>query len=310
MTPTVSIVMAAKNYARFLAVAIDSAQAQTWTDWEMVIVDDGSTDATPEVVRPYLSDRRIRYYRSDRLGQSRAKNLGIGLTRGEYIAYLDADDAWLPSKLERQLALFRNDPRVGVVFCGRKIIDEAGAEIPRAAEPSPPRGMVLEPLFLKNFVCFSSVVVRREVFDRVGRFDLGWDLAIDYDLWLRVAPHYHFDYVDERLVLYRTGHGNLSKKLSDRVATAVAIMNRAVDRRGLGERLPRHVIGEGYASTLRALGYTLRRSEPWMAAKWYAEALTWPGRRMEAFRGLTASILHGLRGSRVPAAPENAAVNR
>ena len=180
MTPTVSIVMAAKNYARFLAVAIDSAQAQTWTDWEMVIVDDGSTDATPEVVRPYLADQRIRYYRSDRLGQSRAKNLGIGLTRGEYIAYLDADDAWLPTKLERQLALFRNDSRVGVVFCGRKIIDEAGAEIPRAPEPAPPRGMVLEPLFLKNFVCFSSVVVRREVFDRVGRFDLGWDLAIDY----------------------------------------------------------------------------------------------------------------------------------
>jgi len=126
MTPRVSIVMAAKNYARFLPVAVESVLAQTFADWELLIIDDGSTDRTPDVVRPFLADHRVRYSRADRLGQSRAKNLGIRLARGEFVAFLDADDAWLPTKLEKQLALFANRPEVGVVFCRRMLIDEIG----------------------------------------------------------------------------------------------------------------------------------------------------------------------------------------
>ena len=114
---TVSVVMAAKNYARFLPAAVESVLAQTFTDWELLIIDDGSTDDTPDAVRPFLADRRVRYVRSDRLGQSRAKNLGIRLSRGEFVAFLDADDAWLPTKLEKQLAAAsRVDPDVGVVL--------------------------------------------------------------------------------------------------------------------------------------------------------------------------------------------------
>ena len=93
-------------------------------------------------------------------------------------------------------------------------------------------------MFVQNFVCFSSAMVRREVFSHVGAFDPQWDLAIDYDLWLRVARHYEFDFVDEELVRYRTGHGNLSKKLADRVDTALSIMHRAERRRRIGERDP------------------------------------------------------------------------
>ena len=110
MTPRVSVVMAAKNYARFLPAAVESVLAQTFADWELLIIDDGSTDDTPEAVRPFLADPRVRYFRSDRLGQPRAKNLGIGLSRGEFVAFLDADDAWLPTKLEKQLALFARRP--------------------------------------------------------------------------------------------------------------------------------------------------------------------------------------------------------
>ena len=133
MTPTVSVVMAAKNYAKFIAQAIESVIAQTFADWELVIIDDGSTDDTMMKVKPFLSDPRIRYYPSDRLGQSRAKNLGFHFCRGEFVAYLDADDAWLPTKLEKQLGLFNSlshSPKgergvnVGVVFCGRDFLDE------------------------------------------------------------------------------------------------------------------------------------------------------------------------------------------
>ncbi len=306
---TVSVVMAAKNYARFLPIAVESVVAQSFPDWELLIIDDGSTDATPAAVQPFLADRRVRYVRSDRLGQSRAKNLGANLSRGEFIAYLDADDAWLPTKLAKQLALLQANPSVGVCFCRRSLIDESGQPLP-SNDPPAPRGRVLDKLFLRNFVCFSSVMVRRHVFDHVGAFDPEWDLAIDYDLWLRVARHYEFDFVEEPLVLYRTGHGNLSKRLSDRVATATAIMNRAVFRRGLQDELPPDVIGEGYASTDRALGYTLRNSEPLMAATWYLRALAWPSRRYEAAKGLLASLLECMRGRREAGAAENASVNR
>jgi glycosyltransferase involved in cell wall biosynthesis len=119
MPPTVSVVMAAKNYARFLPAAVDSVFAQTMPDWELIVVDDGSTDATPAAVRPYLGDPRVRYVRSDRLGQPRAKNLGARLSRGAFIAYLDADDVWLPTKLEKQLAVLAANPAVGVCFSPR-----------------------------------------------------------------------------------------------------------------------------------------------------------------------------------------------
>jgi len=309
MTPVVSVVMAAKNYARFLPIAVESVLAQTFPDWELVIIDDGSTDETPTAVRPFLSDRRVRYVRSDRLGQSRAKNLGANLSRGEFLAYLDADDAWRPTKLEKQLSLFRENSVIGVCFCRRALINENGCPLPGTDLPAP-RGHILEKLFLRNFVCFSSVVVRRQVFEHIGGFDPEWDLAIDYDLWLRVARHYEFDFVDEPLVLYRTGHGNLSKRLADRVATADSIMVRAVYRRGLREILSPRVIGEGFASTYRALGYTLRSSEPLVASRWYLRALAWPSQRRGALKGLVASLLAYLRRSRTQAAAENASCNR
>jgi glycosyltransferase involved in cell wall biosynthesis len=234
--------------------------------------------------------------------------LGARLSRGEYIAYLDADDAWRPTKLEKQLALLHARPEVGVCFCRRSLIGEQGEPLP-GNDPPAPRGRVLPRIFLRNFVCFSSVMVRRRVFDHVSGFDPEWDLSIDYDLWLRAARHYEFDYIDEELVLYRTGHGNLSKRLSDRVATATAIMNRAVFRRELQYELSHELIGEGYASTYCALGYTLRSAEPLTAAIWYVRALAWPGRRREAARGLAASVLAWLRGKRETGAAENATAN-
>lgn len=236
-------------------------------------------------------------------------HLGVGLSRGQIITFLDADDVWLPRKLERQVSVLADDPEVGVCFCRRGLIDEAGNRLP-IADPTPPTGRVLDQLFLRNFVCFSSVAVRREVFDHVGGFDPALDLAIDYDLWLRAARHYDFGFVDEELVLYRTGHGNLSKRLADRVATADTIMTRAVERRGLGELLPAEVVGEGYASTYTALGYTLRHTDPVAAAGWYARALRWPGRRWESAKGLAASMLAWASARREQPAPENAAANR
>ena len=307
MTPQVSVVMAAKNYAHFIAQAVESVRAQTVADWELVIVDDGSTDATPAAVRPYLGDWRVRYYRSDRLGQSRAKNLGERLSRGAFVAYLDADDAWLPTKLAAQLAVLDAQPRVGVVATRRCFLDAAGTVTPDASPP-PPSGDVRAAVFARNFVCFSSVMLRKTVFDHVGGFDPTLDLAIDYDLWQRVARHYEFACVPEALTLYRTGHGNLSQRLADRVATADRVMNRALDRRGLAGELPPGVAGEGYASTYRALAYVMRSTELRAAAGWYLRALA-TGRTLPALKGLLGLVKPLVRGRDTATGP-NATANR
>jgi glycosyltransferase involved in cell wall biosynthesis len=306
--------MAAKNYARFLPEAVESVFAQTVTDWELLVIDDGSSDHTPDAVRPFLADRRVRYFRSDTLGQPRAKNLGISLSRGKLVAFLDADDAWEITKLEKQLAVFDANPETGVVFCKRSLMDEQGRAVP--AKPTSglpgggfPRGFVLPEMFAQNFVCFSSVVVRREVFSHVGRFDPLWDLSIDYDLWLRVARHYKFEFVDEELVRYRTGHGNLSKKLRDRVDTAMSIMHRAETRYDVGDVVPAEVIADGYASTCQTIGYTMRPSEPGTAVRWYLRALRWPARRLISLKGLAASALAVARSKREKGSPENATEN-
>ena len=310
MTPRVSIVMAAKNYARFLPAAVKSVLAQTFADWELLIIDDGSTDRTPDVVRPFLADHRVRYSRADRLGQSRAKNLGIRLARGDFVAFLDADDAWLPTKLERQVTLFGERSELGVVFCRRTLIDEMGRALPQPKTPPPPRGRILDRMFVQNHVCFSSAVVRRIVFSHVGSFDAAWDLAIDFDLWLRVARHYEFDFVDEELVQYRTGHGNLSKRIADRVDTALSIMRRAETRRGIGDEIPATSVAEAHASTRRTLAYVMRSSEPALAARWYWRALAWPSGRSASMKGLIASMLRFLVGWKMAGTPENATVNR
>jgi len=311
--------MAAKNYARFLPQAVKSVFAQTFPDWELVIIDDGSTDDTPAAVKPFLGDARVRYVRSDKLGQSRAKNLGMRLSRGEFVAYLDADDAWEPTKLAKQLDVMRKKPEVGVCHCDRLLMDENGNVSPPVSREATPNanqsgalGVAsrLTKMFLNNFVCFSSVVVRRAVFDQVGGFDPEFDLSIDYDLWLRVARHWEFASVPEPLVLYRTGHGNLSKKLSDRVATAVSIMTRYAFRRGLNIELPAGVVAEGFSSTCNTLAYVIRPSEPRTAARWYARGLAWGGRRKESVKGLVAAGLRWLSGQRVKGSAENASCNR
>ena len=186
MLPTVSVIIATYNYGHYLAGALDSVLAQTFTDWEAIVVDDGSTDPTPEVVRPYLQDFRVRYHRTDHLGQPAAKNAGIRLARAPLIAFLDADDAWLPKKLASQVELFRRDPELGVGYARRLLMDEDGRLLP-TAPCELYRGNVLPRIFKDNFVCFSSSMVRRAVLDDVGLFDERIPLAIDYDLWLRVA---------------------------------------------------------------------------------------------------------------------------
>jgi glycosyltransferase involved in cell wall biosynthesis len=130
MSPTVSVVVSAYNYGRFLAAALQSVLAQSFQDFEVIVIDDGSDDNTPEVAASFLHDPRIRYHRTERQGVSKAKNTGIGLATAPLIAFLDADDLWLSLKLERQLALLAKNPQLGVVYSRKFLMDQNGNDIP------------------------------------------------------------------------------------------------------------------------------------------------------------------------------------
>jgi len=290
MCPAVSVIVATYNYGRFLPGALDSLLRQTFTDSEAVVIDDGSTDDTPEAVRPYLADPRFRYVRLDHAGQPAAKNTGVRASAAPLIAFLDADDTWAPTKLERQVELFRRDPGLGVACTGRRWVDGEGREL--ESHPAPlHRGNVLAEMFRDNFVCFSSCMVRREVFDTVGLFDECRPIAIDFELWLRAATHFRFDYVDEPLVNYRVGHASLSTRVEERYRTVLDIRRRFLDEQGGRRLLAPDLVREVLAGVYVNLGVVVRDRSHLAAAGCFLRALANAPACPRAWKGLGSLFL-------------------
>ena len=175
--PEVSVVIPAFNAARFLPDALESVFQQTFTDYEVVVVDDGSTDDTAQLVNRY--GNRMRYFFQENAGVSRARNRGIRESAGKYIAFLDADDVWLPTKLARQVERFRQRPALGMVFTDGVSFNEQG--VLRGSKIKWRRRLakrdLIRAIFLYSGVGTPTVMVRRDVFDRVGYFDETLDLA-------------------------------------------------------------------------------------------------------------------------------------
>jgi glycosyltransferase involved in cell wall biosynthesis len=285
-TPAVSVVVATYNYGLFLAGALDSALAQTFRDLEVIVVDDGSTDSTETVVAPYLRDPRVRYQRTHHVGQPAAKNIGIRLARSRLIAFLDADDIWLAEKLAKQVALMNADSTLGVVYCRRLLMDEHGRTL-EYEQPELHRGRVLDAMFGCNFVAFSSCVVRQEVFEAVGFFDESLPLAIDYDLWLRVAARYPFNYIDEPLLRYRTGHANLSRRTEERLLMVYRIMQRFRARQE-GRLLDPAIVRAAEAETCYHIALAQRSRSRLGALPWYLRCLKRSPRYGLAWQGLAS----------------------
>ena len=193
MAPLVSIIMPSFNAERYVAESIRSVVRQTFTNWELVVVDDGSTDRTAEVVRRLAdADARIRYVRRENGGQAAARNTGIHLVSAPVVAFIDADDLWLPEKLARQLAVME-ETAADVVYCdGYVFYDDGTPERTDgfAVVPGSTDGATMFPLLFEyNRIATLSVVARRDALERVGLFDEDRRLqnCEDYDLWLRLA---------------------------------------------------------------------------------------------------------------------------
>lgn len=207
--PNVSVIIPAYNAMTYLPETVESVLRQTFTDFEVLIIDDGSSDHIVEWVSQ-LVDPRVKLISQENQGACAARNTGIAQAQGEYIALLDADDLWEPTILEKQVRCLEDDPAVGLVHTWMAIIDQQGRPTGRVIT-SNAEGEVWKQLVEKNPVPCSSVMVRRCCFDTVGVFDQSLLNIDDWDMWIRIAACYRFAVIKEPLMRYRQHHNNMTK---------------------------------------------------------------------------------------------------
>lgn len=206
----VSVIIASYNSARFLPTTLDSVFNQTYKDFEIVLVDDGSTDNTKEALKPYLD--KIRYFYQENKGPSAARNLAIKNSNGQYLAFIDSDDIWLRQKLEKQVDYLDMHPKVGLVHTA---VDNFGSILAYQIENSKYKksliqrqkerqGWVFERiLFEGTEIGTSSVMIRKQVFEEIGSFDESLVWCEDADYWLRIAKKYPIAFLEDMLTKHR-----------------------------------------------------------------------------------------------------------
>ena len=201
--PKVSVVIPTYDRIETLPRSLDSVINQTFPDWELIVVDDGSTDGTDKMIlRDYPA---VRLHRQENGGVSSARNSGAALASGEWIAFLDSDDAWLPEKLERQLSALANEPELRLSHTD-EIWIRNGKRVNQPKGYAKSGGGIYLRCLPLCCICPSSVLLRRDLFDVIGGFDETLAACEDYDLWLRITAREPVHYLDQALVRKYGGH--------------------------------------------------------------------------------------------------------
>jgi glycosyltransferase involved in cell wall biosynthesis len=211
--PRVSILLTCFNHIRYLPACVEGIRAQTWRDFEIIAVDDGSTDGTREWLRENLPEALLLFNESN-VGTYASLNRALTRAAGEFVAIHNDDDLWAPDKLARQIDLLESNPLVGLVHTDGGFIDAEG----NALEGSPlgfefPRtrtGNVLIELLYANKIIASAAMIRRACFDELGGFDEGYFGSGDWQMWLRIAERWEIGFVEAPLTFYRVHGGNAS----------------------------------------------------------------------------------------------------
>ncbi|MFH1413960.1 MAG: glycosyltransferase [Candidatus Omnitrophota bacterium] len=219
----VSVIIPTYNSGRYIEEAVASVLNQTYTNYELLIVDDGSTDNTVELLKKYKG--RFRYYYQRNQGIVAARNLALENSTGEFVAFLDADDLWLPEKLGVQMRVMREQPNLAFVYSCVYTIDESGKTI-RYWDNKDEKIMDFNRLYDKNFICCSSVLLRRSCLERSGRFDPRVKMSQDWDLWLRLAKNFNFKFINQFLAKYRIHPSNISTRYEDRIRAIFFILSK------------------------------------------------------------------------------------
>lgn len=208
MYPTVTIIIPTFNREKYIGSVVRSVLNQTFQNFEIIIVDDGSSDGTRAIIEEFYSDKIIYVYQENK-GRSHARNLALEMARGEYIAFLDSDDIYLPRKLELQVNFLDVNQDFSMLYTAAACIDGEGNFLPDAYDANISGWIYREiAFFVPITITLPTVMVRREVFDRVGRFDEALDRFEDTDMWRRISKHFQIFGLPERTCLLRTHSDN------------------------------------------------------------------------------------------------------
>jgi glycosyltransferase involved in cell wall biosynthesis len=210
-TPTVSILVLSQDHRRFLAEAIESAVAQSWPDWELLLVDNRSSDGSWDLIRQYAGvEPRIKPALLDsRLSIPAAMNEGLRLASGRYVAPMDSDDAWLPERLERQVRFLEEPQNRDVGVCGNNcLLMDGGGHVFSTKEYPLSHEACVRAFWFRNPICHSAALIRTECFERLGAYDGSFDLVQDLELWLRLGRHYRLANLSEYLTRIRISASN------------------------------------------------------------------------------------------------------
>ncbi len=255
--PAISVIIPTYNAAEYLPEAIESVLAQTFKDYELIVVDDGSTDGTESVVKKFGD--RIRYFRQENRGPGAAKNLGIRNSRGPLLATLDADDKWVPHKLQAQYEYMKAHPEAGMVNANVSTFDEKGIvtyEVDGTLRKTY-QGWVFDRLIIQNFIASGTVMFRKECLDKVGLFPENYMISEDWHLWLRIAKEYPVGYINEPLGLYRWQEKSLTWDYAKAYPDRLAVLNEIISLYPDYFKNRKRLIRRAYGSLFMRYGYAL-----------------------------------------------------
>lgn len=209
---TISVIVPAYNAEQTILETIESIQKQSFSELEIIVINDGSTDRTLEILNT-IKDDRLKIFNYENGGLPVARNRGISHAIGDYMAFIDADDIWTPDKLSAQLTALQTHPEAGFAYSWTSFMDEKG-ETFHLGNPIYFEGDVYAHLLVSNFIASgSNPLIRREVIEHVGKFDTTLRSAEDWDYWLRIARLWHFALVPKAQVFYRKSSGAMSAKI-------------------------------------------------------------------------------------------------
>lgn len=227
--PTVSILIPTFNCGQYISHAIESALNQSYQDVEIILVDDGSTDNTRELLKEYIKEGACKYIYQSNQGVAEARNATLRAARGEYVAFLDADDFWEPDKLELQMNFLAERPDVALLHGNIRIVDAGKNQTIFDSLPINRRHKcdhIFGELYLGNFINTSTVVIKRECLDRIGCFDTNLIQAEDYDLWMRVAAEFKCGFQDVVMGTYRVHRTNTSKNSNQVIKHELKVLHK------------------------------------------------------------------------------------
>lgn len=201
--PLISVIIPTYNRDQMVGQAIESVLEQEFKDFELIVVDDGSTDDTPDILSAYGND--ILVHRQINKGVSAARNKGIQLSLGRFIAFLDSDDLWMPQKLSQQIAFFKSK-KDAMICQTEEIWMRDGVRVNPGRRHKKKSGMIFKPSLALCLVSPSAVMINKDLFDVVGFFDETLPACEDYDLWLRTSCRFPIYLIDKPLIIKRGGH--------------------------------------------------------------------------------------------------------